>query len=592
MTDREPDTETDVSSDRTLAAGEVIFREGDPSDCAYVVVEGSVTISKDMESGPVALTELAPGDVFGELGLLDGSPRSATATAKGPVTLRRIEREAFLEKIQGDQSFFLPVAERLAGQVRDISDRVAHQQFLNIKRAASESAAPNKRSAFGPGGGFFSSEADIIAFQPDAIEIERRPAPKAATLMLIVILALLAATATWATLAHIDTVVVAPGRVATKVSNIVVQPIETAIIREVLVEEGDAVEKGQVLATLDSTFAAADVTASRAALTRIEAQEQRLMAELRGETLVSSADESAVFVLQQEVFDRRRLELEARLAALDERINQLESSIEANKQDAIDMAAQVEVLRELEEMRSTLLEKGHASRVNYLMTKHQLLTEIREQRKLISTTAQQEFELLAAKADRKAIVGEWRSKVAQELVDVRQKRDNLVEQLKKMERRETLVQLTAPANGVVLEVAERSVGSVIQQAEPMFTLVPTDVPLEMEADINTSDVAQVQLGDQVRIKLDALPFQKHGMLEGVVTYLSEDTIEIAGEAGPRPAYRSKIELTQTELRDVPQTFRLMPGITGNAEIKVGKRRLITYFAYPILRTIDTSFREP
>ena len=126
----------------------------------------------------------------------------------------------------------------------------------------------------------------------------------------------------------------------------------------------------------------------------------------------------------------------------------------------------------------------------------------------------------------------------------------------------------------------------------MFTLVPTDVPLEMEADIHPSDVGQVQLGDQVRIKLDALPFQKHGMLEGVVTYLSEDTVQAEDDTDSRPVYRSKIELTQTDLRDVPKTFRLMPGITASAEIKVGKRRLITYFIYPILRSISTSFREP
>lgn len=592
MTDRGHEGETRTDHELSLAAGEAVFREGDPSDCAYVIVEGAVEISKLMESGPVPLAELRPGDVFGELGLLDESPRSATATAKGPTKIRRIERETFLDKLHSDPAFSLPLVGRLAEHLRDTSDRMAHQRFLNIKRAAGETTATKKGGVFGPVGRLFGGEADIIAFQPDAIEIERRPAPKAATMMLLVILALLASTVTWASLAHIDTVVVATGQVTTTVANIVVQPIETAVVRSVLVKEGDPVEEGQVLATLDATFAEADVTASRAALVSIQAHEQRLMAELKDEAPGRFSDQPAVEALQKEVFNRRRLELEARLLSLDEEIHQLEGRIESNKQDARDMAAQVQVLRELEQMRSTLMEKGHASRVSYLSTKHQLLTEIREQRQLKSSTHNMEHELLAAKANRKAVLGEWRSKVVQELVEVRRQRDNLVEQLKKMERRETLVELRAPANGIVLEIAERSVGSVVQQAEPMFTLVPTDVPLEMEADIDPSDVAQVQLGDQVRIKLDALPFQKHGMLEGAVTYLSEDTVQVEGDAGSRPVYRSKIELTQTDLRDVPKTFRLMPGITGSAEIKVGKRRLITYFIYPILRSISTSFREP
>jgi multidrug resistance efflux pump len=67
-----------------------------------------------------------------------------------------------------------------------------------------------------------------------------------------------------------------------------------------------------------------------------------------------------------------------------------------------------------------------------------------------------------------------------------------------------------PAPGVILSIADRSVGSVVTQAEPLFTIVPADVPMEMEVDVLPKDVGLIQVGDLVRIKLDALPFQKHG----------------------------------------------------------------------------------
>src|SRR5262249_53884510 len=97
-----------------------------------------------------------------------------------------------------------------------------------------------------------------------------------------------------------------------------------------------------------------------------------------------------------------------------------------------------------------------------------------------------------------------------------------------------------------------------------------------------------------RIKLDAYPFQKHGTLEGRVRTLSEDAFtdkddkEKAGQA----FYRSRIVLRSHELRAVPDTFRLIPGMTVTAEIKAGDRTVLSYFLYPLRRGLDESIREP
>jgi HlyD family secretion protein len=104
----------------------------------------------------------------------------------------------------------------------------------------------------------------------------------------------------------------------------------------------------------------------------------------------------------------------------------------------------------------------------------------------------------------------------------------------------------------------------------------------------------VALDDDVRVKLDAFPFQRHGLLKGRLRTVSEDAFvrRSGAAAGPPNYYRARVELTTTQLRNVPETNRLLPGMGVRGEILVGDRRVITYFLYPLIRAFDESLREP
>ncbi len=166
-----------------------------------------------------------------------------------------------------------------------------------------------------------------------------------------------------------------------------------------------------------------------------------------------------------------------------------------------------------------------------------------------------------------------------------------------------LVSLRAPEKGIVLKMAERSVGSIIQQAEPFITLVPFNSDIEAEVDVESKDIGRIRTGDAVRVKLDAFPFQRHDTLPGKVRVISEDAYQRnAGEMPasiasrtsslPRPSTGPGSICSSTTLRNVPEGFRLMPGMKVRAEIKVGKRSVISYFLYPVIRALDESLREP
>lgn len=170
-------------------------------------------------------------------------------------------------------------------------------------------------------------------------------------------------------------------------------------------------------------------------------------------------------------------------------------------------------------------------------------------------------------------------------------RDAAVKQLEKAARRNEVTLLEAPADAIVLDVAQRSVASIMKEAEPLYTLVS---PLEAKVLVEGRDVGKVKTASLTRVKLEAWPFQKHGTLEGQVRTLSEDVFspdpKKDGEA--RPHYKARIKLTSAELSNVPNHFRLIPGMAVTAEIKAGERSVMSYFLYPLLRGLDESIREP
>jgi hemolysin D len=135
-----------------------------------------------------------------------------------------------------------------------------------------------------------------------------------------------------------------------------------------------------------------------------------------------------------------------------------------------------------------------------------------------------------------------------------------------------------------------------------IALVPSDSAIEVEVDVETRDIGRIRTGDSARVKLDAFPFQRHDTLPGIVRVISEDAhqrkeqeavLDISPDDKPATAfYKTRIGLLGTTLRNVPDGFRLMPGMKVRTEIKVGRRSVISYFLYPIIRVFDESMREP
>ncbi len=439
-----------------------------------------------------------------------------------------------------------------------------------------------------------------IEFLPDADEIERRPLPPAARMTLYALAAMVLTFLLWASLAEVDRIVVARGRLVTPLPNIVVQPLETSIIQSIDVRVGQVVKQGEKIATLDPTFTSADLEKLKARHQSLDTQVRRLETEIAGGRPATGGSDADT-LLQSRLAAEKQANYRAQLTKMTETVERLKAAQKTNLHDQQVLDERVRSLAEIEAMQEKLVAQNFGAKVRLLEAREKRQEIERDLLQARNRQAEIRRELAAAEAERAAFVNSWRQKSMEELLSTQRDRDAAAEELQKVDKRRRLVTLTAPVDAVVLEIARRSAGSVVREAEPLFTLVPLDARLEAEVQIESGDIGYVKLGDAARIKLDAYPFQLHGTLPGDVQTLSEDAFrrEMPGAAGAAAAaagadayYLGRITLGGLRLKGMDAKNRLLPGMTLTGEIVVGKRTVISYLLWPLTKALDEAIREP
>lgn len=437
----------------------------------------------------------------------------------------------------------------------------------------------------------------VAEFLPDADEIEMRPLPRSAQVTLHIMLAAMVCFIVWATFSRMDINVTTRGRLITLQPNIVVQPLETAVIQKIDVHIGEEVKKGQRLARLDPTFPEADANQLRNRLQSYDNEIKRLEAEMAGKTGINDQDKhntDSDSILQHRLSTESQANYQAQMQANNENIARLQAALVTNHRDQDGLRAQVNVLKEAERMQADLVAQKYAVRSRLLEAQERVIEAERNLEMNKNRELEIQRELAAAQAQKRTFDTGWRQKVLEEMLNVARERDAVTEQLQKAERVNSLVNLTAPADGVILDIAKLSQGSVIRGAETLFTIVPLNSELEAEVQIDAADIGYIKSGDIVHVKLDAFPFQKHGMLTGKIRTISEDAFkkEFAIDKKEDGFYLSRIHLNNTKLNGLPPQAKLMPGMTITAEITVGKRSVMSYILWPLTKTLNESAHEP
>lgn len=437
-------------------------------------------------------------------------------------------------------------------------------------------------------------------FLPLHVQIAEAQAPLLLRLTTFALLATLVAGLVWACLAEIDVTVSAAGRVVTTQADIPIAALDGGVVKEIRVAAGDPVKAGQVLAVLDSTLSGAAVASMRRQWLAASAAVTRLGAERDHARVARFSPDDDEERLQRQLFDSRQRQYASSLRAFDDEVRTLQSRLSASQDQAAVMEREVKVQQELSGIRDNLMKRERetfqregVNRINALEAQKNLLESDRARVNLVTGIASLHKEIEARRTAKQVFVDEWQAKLAQELIATTQERQRLSEELGKAEHAHRLTELVAPHNAIVLEVAALAVGSVVKPAEHLMQLVPQDGALVVDIDVPSQNIGRIRLGDAVRIKLDALNFVRYGSLQGTVRRISGDIVDSTLANGPpQRAYRVRVAIDRSELRDPPRNFQLGPGLSVVADIQVDRRVVITYFTYPILAALHNSMKEP
>jgi membrane fusion protein, hemolysin D len=201
--------------------------------------------------------------------------------------------------------------------------------------------------------------------------------------------------------------------------------------------------------------------------------------------------------------------------------------------------------------------------------------------------------LASLKADREAFVQQWSTQLSQDLATAGPNLDAARAQLVKAEKHNDLVRLSASEPSIVLTVAKASVGSVLKQGDTLFTTMPADAPPEGEFKIASRDVGFIRAGDRCTLKVDAFNYMEHGVAVGTVRWISDNAFTTDDDGRPVAAYyKGRCTVDDMHFVHVPEKFRLIPGMSLQADINVGVRSVAMYLLGGVFRVFNESMREP
>ena len=422
----------------------------------------------------------------------------------------------------------------------------------------------------------------------------------------------------WSWLGRIDIVAIARGSIQPTGHVKIVQPAETGVVRAVYVKDGDRVKAGQPLIDLDPTIDEADIAHVRSDLTSTELTIARLRAALDAQGDPAEAFHPPPFapaglaeIERQHLVDQVAQQNQALIALDREEAREL-ADRDATRATVQRLTADLPTLRKLRDIYQAVYMHGSGSQVQYLRAAQAYVDGVHQLSEQKSKLKAAEAAAGATIAKRKATVAEYRSKIGGQLLDSEAKAEGLRQDLIKAREHARLQVLRAPVDGVVQQLSVHTVGGVVAPAQALLVVVPVRRQLEAQVELANSDVGFVRPGQTGRIKLDAFPFTRYGLLHGKVASLSADSIDPAGrptsgaemhgssDSGPKdqpnlPArerlYSAHISLDRTSMTIDGAEVAIRPGLAVTVEIKTGSRRVLSYLLSPLARYAHDSLGE-
>ena len=404
----------------------------------------------------------------------------------------------------------------------------------------------------------------------------------------------------WAFRAPLAAAVISQGSFVATGRNKIVQHLEGGIIKDIAVSEGETVVAGQIILTLDETSAMASQRELFLRKIRLEASEARILAEYNGEerlvfpieidSLRSDFEVATILDSQRISFDVAVQGLRNDIALLERNINALQIRSSGYSTQLSATQTQLEILQEDLLSKETLLEKGLVRRVEVSAIRRAIAEAEGSIGRLTAEIS--EFEQISKKyqAQIDQTVGHYRRAALDELQSVQSELESVREKNRKAQGILTRAEVRAPVAGTVVRLHYHTVGGVIESGKAIAEILPSDQPLIIEVQVPRTEIDSVKTGQPATVRLTALNQRTTPVLDGMVYYVSADTIPDKSSGVVQEVYLARVSIAASELKRVPG-FTPTPGMPTEIMIQTAERTFIQYITKPITDSMTRAFRE-
>lgn len=422
------------------------------------------------------------------------------------------------------------------------------------------------------------------------LELEDGPPPFAYRRILQVLSLGAAAFLGWSIVGQVREVAKASGEIVPAGKIQTVGHLEGGIVAEVLVEEGQLVEKGTPLVRLQEAATSNDLEKVRTRLQFLAREEQRLTnysrEEKNGDPRFSGDFDFSE--AQQAALEAQKKAIEQEQQALKARINEKEAELASVLERISFQRTQVEIEQEKFAIQESLFDQGYTSKRRFLDAKsaHQIAQS--ELSELIGRKGRAEAQLAEAKASLERFIAVEAEELAEERSRVVQERSELAFEAEKQRDRFDRLYVRAPASGHVKTLNLKGPGSVVAPGDVVAEIVPSDSNLVAEVRVSPRDIGHVEVGDEAEIAVTTFDPNIQGTLKGEVSVVSASSFR--DEYG-NYYFKAKIPLSSNMIGKGSQEETISPGMVVDAKIVTGSKSVMQYLLKPVTRAIGDPLSE-
>jgi HlyD family secretion protein len=393
--------------------------------------------------------------------------------------------------------------------------------------------------------------------------------------ILYVILAVAAILLPWVTLAKVDEIGSARGRLEPQGKTIRLDAPVSGTIAKVQIQEGDSVKVGQSLLELDSGVINAELQQAQVRLeglterlTQLELVRNQIEMTVRAQRLQNQAQAAA----QMAQIAQTRQQLEFRQTTL--------TTAEALLSKDLDRVNRYRALQEQGIVSGTQVEDAERTMLENSQRLEQSRSELQQGQTEIDKQ-QHTYERMFQEGEMAVMAGDRQQKeLNAQIVEVKTEINQIEKQIKILKYQWQQRVIYAPVDGTVFQLQMQHAGAVVQPGQPIVQIAPQEAKLILKAQMDTQNSGFLRVGLPVKIKFDAYPFQDYGIVEGRVIYVSPDSKTVQSPQGSREVFELDIELNQSYIQTSNKRINLTPGQTATAEVIIRQRRVVDFFLDP------------